>query len=87
MSVRRRQYLEHRRRKWAAGIISLSWIMYAKLSKIRHQLKLMRARQLENHKARALALRRRWAEIGKSKRSIVHIPSLGEQWILKHNNY
>ena len=78
MSIRRHQYLEHRRQKWAAGIVSLSWIMYAKVYKIRHQLKLARARQLENHKARALTLRRRWAEIGTSKRTIIHIPSLGE---------
>ena len=64
--------------KWAAGIVSLSWIMYAKVSKIREQLKLVRAKQLENHKARALSLRRRWREIQQSKRTIVHIPSLGE---------
>lgn len=78
MSVKRRQYLEHRRRKWAAGIVSLSWLMYVKVSKIRHQLKLSRAKQLENHKARALELRRRWAEVGQSKRTIIHLPSLGE---------
>lgn len=83
MSVKRRQYLEYRRRKWAAGIVSLSWVMYAKVSKIRQQLELVRSRQLENYKARALKLRRRWAEIGKAKRTIVHIPSLGEQWTLK----
>ena len=52
--------------------------MYIKVSKIRHQLKLARAKQLENHKARALALRKRWAEIEQSKRTIVHLPSLGK---------
>ena len=81
MFIKRREYLEHRRRKWAAGIVSLSWIMHAKVHKIRQQLKSVRARQLENHKARAMTLRKRWTEIGRSKRTIVHIPSLGEEML------
>ena len=38
MYVKRRDYLHYRKQKWAAGMIAISWIMNAKLSKIRKQL-------------------------------------------------
>ena len=38
MHVKRTAYLHYRKQKWAAGMIAISWIMNAKLSKIRKQL-------------------------------------------------
>jgi hypothetical protein len=35
----RTEYLEYRKKKWAAGVIAISWIMHIKMSKVREQLK------------------------------------------------
>ncbi|CAF0827492.1 unnamed protein product [Adineta ricciae] len=73
----RRAYIRLRKRKWAAGVIALSWLMTVKLAKARYQLKLSRQRQIEFFKAKQNDLRQRWATITSSRRVIVHIPSLG----------
>lgn len=49
----RKQYLEYRKKKWAAGVIAISWIMSIKMAKVRKQLKITRADQLEAFKSRA----------------------------------
>ena len=46
-------YLEYRRRKWAAGVIAISWIMHIKMAKVRHQLKQARLDNLESFRKRA----------------------------------
>lgn len=48
----RNAYLKYRRRKWAAGVIALSWLTYVKMSKARVELKKTRIRQLENFRKR-----------------------------------
>ena len=48
----RTAYLEYRRRKWAAGVIALTWLTYVKLAKARENLKMHRAKHLENFKKR-----------------------------------
>ena len=47
------QYLEYRRRKWASGVIAISWIMHVKMSKVRRQLKAHRMDQLEAFRRRS----------------------------------
>ena len=49
----RMDYLEYRRKKWAAGVIAISWVMNVKMAKVRKQLTATRADQLENYRRRA----------------------------------
>ncbi len=83
MLLKRRQYLEYRRKKWAAGVVSLSWLLFVKAYKIRDQLKALRAQQLIRHHQRATGLRRRWEELRELRRTVLHLPSLGE---INHTN-
>ena len=48
----RSSYLEYRKRKWAAGVIALTWLTYVKIGKARIKLKESRAKQLENFRQR-----------------------------------
>jgi hypothetical protein len=48
----RNAYLKYRRRKWAAGVIALSWLTHVKMSKARVELRRTRIRQLENFRKR-----------------------------------
>ena len=47
MYQERGRYLEYRRKKWAAGVICISWVMSVKMSKVRKQLAATRMDQLE----------------------------------------
>ena len=49
----RTKYLEYRHKKWAAGVIAISWVMNVKMAKVRKQLVNTRGDQLENFRARA----------------------------------
>lgn len=49
----RSEYLEYRRRKWASGVIAISWIMHVKMSKVKVKLKVSREEHLENFRRRA----------------------------------
>ncbi|UJR28036.1 hypothetical protein I4U23_009293 [Adineta vaga] len=73
----RRAYIRLRKRKWAAGVIALSWLMMVKLAKARFQLKLSRQRQIEFFRTKQKDLKQRWSTISTNRRVIVHIPSLG----------
>lgn len=73
----RSSYLEYRRRKWAAGVIAISWIMHIKMAKVRQQLKQVRLDNVEACRRRAKKLAMSWDRIKKSKRVIIHLPSLG----------
>ncbi|KAL5482074.1 hypothetical protein EMCRGX_G022355 [Ephydatia muelleri] len=77
MYVKRRIYLEHRRMKWAAGVITMSWLMYIKMCQVRKSLKQKRAAQLELMQRQQRTLRLRWLTITRSPRVVVHIPSQG----------
>lgn len=48
----RTAYLQYRKRRWAAGVIALTWLTYVKLSKARESLKITRQKQLENFRLR-----------------------------------
>ncbi|CAF2899332.1 unnamed protein product [Rotaria sp. Silwood2] len=73
----RRAYIRLRKRKWAAGVIALTWLTHVKLSKVRRQLKIIRNRQVDVFKTKQNELRRKWSSISTNRRVIVHIPSLG----------
>ena len=40
-------YIDYRKKKWAAGVIAISWVMHVKMAKIRKQLKITRKEQVE----------------------------------------
>lgn len=73
----RSAYLQYRKRKWAAGVIAISWIMSCKISMVRKQLKETRKLQLRRFKTRAKEFRDNWPRIKNSRRVIIHLPSLG----------
>uniref|UniRef100_A0A3B4TXE7 IQ motif containing H n=1 Tax=Seriola dumerili TaxID=41447 RepID=A0A3B4TXE7_SERDU len=75
--VARTAYLRHCRRKWAAGTITISWLMHTQMRRVRKALQARRFRQLENYRSRAQHLAANWKHIQSSKRTIIHIPSLG----------
>ncbi|XP_033124079.1 IQ domain-containing protein H-like isoform X2 [Anneissia japonica] len=73
----RMAYLEYRRKKWAAGVIAISWIMNVKMSKIRKNLKATRKHELANFKVRSEQLKKSWSKLNQSRRTVIHLPSLG----------
>ncbi|CAL9697459.1 unnamed protein product [Knipowitschia caucasica] len=73
----RSAYLRHCRRKWAVGTISLAWLMRAQRRRVRKALQARRFSQLQNQRQRAQHLAANWNHIRASKRTIIHVPSLG----------
>ncbi|KAK2189579.1 hypothetical protein NP493_102g04042 [Ridgeia piscesae] len=70
-------YLDYRRKKWAAGVIALSWIMHIKMGQVRTQLKQARTEQLDAFRRRSLEFAKRWSHIRSQRRVVIHMPSLG----------
>ncbi|XP_047206470.1 IQ motif-containing protein H isoform X2 [Girardinichthys multiradiatus] len=73
----RTAYMCHCRRRWAVQVISLSWAMHAQRCHVKRALQARRFSQLENYRSRAQHLAANWKHIRSSKRTIIHIPSLG----------
>ncbi|XP_045063838.1 IQ motif-containing protein H [Coregonus clupeaformis] len=73
----RNAYLRHRQRKWAAGTIAISWLMHAQLGRVRKSLQESRRTHLDNYRIRGQYLSANWKHIQSSRRTIIHIPSLG----------
>uniref|UniRef100_A0A673YAZ7 IQ motif containing H n=1 Tax=Salmo trutta TaxID=8032 RepID=A0A673YAZ7_SALTR len=73
----RNAYLRHRHRKWAAGTIAISWLMHAQLGRVRKSLQESRRIHLDNYRIRGQYLSANWKHIQASRRTIIHIPSLG----------
>uniref|UniRef100_A0A3Q3BA83 IQ motif containing H n=1 Tax=Kryptolebias marmoratus TaxID=37003 RepID=A0A3Q3BA83_KRYMA len=61
----------------AARTIAASWWRHAQRCRVKKALQARRFRQLENHRRRAQHLAANWKHIQSSKRTIIHIPSLG----------
>lgn len=53
MYKQRKAYLEYRHRKWAAGVIALTWVMNVKMATMKRQLKVTRKREVDHFKERA----------------------------------
>lgn len=49
----RTAYLRHCRRKWAAQVMSLSWLLHAQRCRVKRALQARRFSQLENYRSRA----------------------------------
>ncbi|XP_065672664.1 IQ domain-containing protein H isoform X5 [Hydra vulgaris] len=73
----RASYLILRKRKWAASMIALSWVMKCKLTMVRQLLKNNQMYYLSTFRKRAKDFQALWATIKKTRHTVIHIPSLG----------
>ncbi|XP_026782757.3 IQ motif-containing protein H isoform X1 [Pangasianodon hypophthalmus] len=81
----RTAYLHQQRRRWAARTIAISWLLHAQLSRVRKSLQATRLLHLENYHSRAKHLAANWSHFITSKRTIIHVPTLGYSQQQRHS--
>uniref|UniRef100_A0A1I8JM34 IQ domain-containing protein H n=2 Tax=Macrostomum lignano TaxID=282301 RepID=A0A1I8JM34_9PLAT len=82
---KRKEYREYKRKKWAAGIIAIEWILHLRLLNIKGQLKETRSRQLDGYRRRFANLEASWDNWRTERRTIIHMPSLGYPQHIRDN--